>query len=120
MAEMRRDTRFQLLRAHGREQPHLLGAPQPPGIDRDEHVGRAVLPLGADALDERVFLPLDQIHLDAGGGGEILVEAGVGGIVARRIDVDHRFFGPQPRGEEHRRQHRHRRERFFHTSSVST
>src|SRR3546814_16816499 len=42
----------QQLRLHRLEQAGLLGAPQAPGIHRDEDVGWAIGPLALDALDK--------------------------------------------------------------------
>src|SRR3546814_1173084 len=49
----------QQLRLHRLEQAGLLGAPQAPGIHRDEDVGWAIGPLALDALDKSVALRLD-------------------------------------------------------------
>eukprot|EP01025_Chloroclados_australasicus_P030481 TRINITY_DN30598_c0_g1_i2.p3 TRINITY_DN30598_c0_g1~~TRINITY_DN30598_c0_g1_i2.p3 ORF type:complete len:275 (+),score=28.93 TRINITY_DN30598_c0_g1_i2:77-826(+) len=66
-------------------------------VDGDEHVGRAQIALSLDAGEELVAPALDEVDLDAGFGGEPLVQGVVGVVVACRVDVDdflrRRVFG---------------------------
>jgi hypothetical protein len=89
LAQVRRDARLEDRRFHRLKKPELLGAPQPAGVDRDQHVRGAALALAADALDQGVFAGLDAVHLDAGGFGKSGVERLVGLVMARRIDIDY-------------------------------
>ena len=72
----------------GCRMPGLVGAPQPPGVDRDQDVGRAVAALRLDPLDQLVGVALDQIDLDPGLLGERVVQRDVGIVVARRVEID--------------------------------
>src|SRR3546814_9504426 len=75
----------QQLRLHRLEQAGLLGAPQAPGIHRDEDVGWAIGPLALDALDKRVALRLDAVDLDA----RLLGEAAVEGVIGLVRSAEH-------------------------------
>jgi hypothetical protein len=66
----------------------LVGGGQAGGVDGDEHVGRAVRPFVADALEELFFLAFDAVDLDAGAGGEVGVEGLVGLVVTGGVEVE--------------------------------
>jgi hypothetical protein len=65
-AQVGRNPLFQEFRFDRGKQADLVGLGEARGIDRDEHVGRAVGPLVADAFQEFVLLGLDAVDLDAG------------------------------------------------------
>ena len=88
MAQLGRDALLQHRRGHRLQDARLVGAPQPAGVDRDQHVGRAVAALGLDPLDQLVGVALDQVDLDPGLLGEPVVERDVGVVVPRRVEVD--------------------------------
>ena len=87
VTQIRGDRLFQHLGLDRLQHAGFLGTDQPAGIDGDQQIGGAVLALGLDTLDQLVGLGLDQIDLDAGLLGEILVERVVRIVMARGIDI---------------------------------
>ena len=60
------DARLQRFGDDRLEEALLLGAPQPPRIDRDQQVGRALRAFAFDARDQFVAVTLDQVDRNAG------------------------------------------------------
>ena len=83
MAQLGRNGPLQHLRGYRLQDARLIGAPQPAGVDRDQHVGRAVAALGLDALEQLVGVALDQIDHNAGLLGERVVQRHVRIIMPR-------------------------------------
>jgi len=83
------------------QQPHLAGALDAAGVDRDEHVARALVAFGAKTLDERIGLGVDAVDLDARQVGEIAVQGFVGLVVTGRIEIERPALRPGPSGDEH-------------------
>jgi len=88
LAQIGGDGRLEHGGAQRLQQTGLLRAPDAPGIDRDENVGRAVGALGAHALHELVGVGLDAVHANAGCAREIRVDRLVGVVMARRVEID--------------------------------
>ena len=72
----------------GLEQALVGGGVEAGGVDEHEHIGGAVLALTLEALQQGVVLGLQQVHLDAGTGGELAIELLVAVVVPTRIDTD--------------------------------
>ena len=96
--ELGRDALLEGLGLDRLEQAGLLCVVQPRGIDQQDHVGRALVTFGLQALQQRLVLQLDAVDLDAGLLGEVGVEALVTLIVARGIEVEDLFLGLGGRG----------------------
>ena len=119
VAEARRDAAVEHRGLHRLEETELVGAPEPAGVDRDQHVGRAARAFVADALDQRVLAGFDAVDLDPGQLGEVRVERLVGLVVARRVEVQHlvlRERGGGGQSTRERRGARSQRRRFIRIS----
>ena len=93
VAQLAGDALHERLRGHRLEEPQLLGAPQAAGVHRDQHVGRAAGAFVLQALEKRVLVGLDAVHLDAGLPGEVGVQRIVGLVVARGVEVEDLLLG---------------------------
>ena len=65
------------------EDTGLFPAPKAPGIDRNQHVGRAELAFGLDARNQLVGAGLDTIDLDARRGRESVVKRQIRVVMPR-------------------------------------
>ena len=92
VAVVGRNARLQHARLERCEHARLLGPPQPADVDGDEHIGRAIGALAPDALQQRVFLALDAVDLDAGLLGEVGVKRFVGLVMPRGVNVYYRML----------------------------
>ena len=62
-------------------------------IDQHQHIGGGVFAFLAKSLNQAVILGLEQLHLDARFGGELLIELLIAVVMAAGIDADAGFFG---------------------------
>jgi hypothetical protein len=114
MAQLAGDAFLEHRGLHRLEEAHLLGAPEAAGVDRHEHVGGAARALVPQALEERVLVGLDAVHLDSGLLREVGVEGLVRLVMARGIEVQDLLLGDARQGE---REARDERDEAFHGSS---
>jgi hypothetical protein len=62
------------------------------GIHGQQHIGRAVCPLVANALKQLVLLTLDAIDLDSRIAGEVGIQGFIRLVMAGRIEIEHFVF----------------------------
>ncbi len=91
VAQVFGDDGFEGFRLDGLQNPRFLGPPQTAGIHRNENVGRAIFPFGFNPFDEFVPLTFDEIYVNAGLLGKIIVQGSIAVVVTRRVDVYHFF-----------------------------
>jgi hypothetical protein len=84
---------LQGLRADRLKESHPSRLLEPGRIHEHQHIGRALGAFLAQTLNEGIILALQQLHADAGAGGELLVKSLVAVVVAAGVDADFRSLG---------------------------
>ena len=78
--------RFELGRGHGREQPRVLGPPEVREVGRDQDVGRGVVALAPEPLEELGCLAAPELDVDPGRLLEVLEHLLVAVVRAAVVD----------------------------------